>query len=171
VTGTPTAAVPRISEPVISTFSGISSGAWAVCVDVASPACAGSAPDIVNNDVVPNSAASLDLALVRFTTTPRATTGTSGNFAALHGLSFPSWPSCPSSRLFRDCGSRVARPQPAHLSGSNRWPNELCRHVRKYVSLSFRDRYRLNITYNLSIINAYGTISTNFSTISCISAF
>ncbi len=54
VTGTPTAVVPRISEPVISTVSGISS-AWAT-----SPwACASIALPIVRNEAVPNNVASL----------------------------------------------------------------------------------------------------------------
>ena len=49
VTGTPTAAVPRINEPVIRTVSGMSS-AWAT-----SPcALASNAPAIVKTDAVPS---------------------------------------------------------------------------------------------------------------------
>ena len=55
VTGTPTAAVPRMSEPVISTVSGISS-AWAT---ISPCARAGPAFAMVMNDAVPNSVASL----------------------------------------------------------------------------------------------------------------
>jgi hypothetical protein len=62
VTGTPTAAVPRISEPVISTCSGTSCGlacaicAWAICW-----ACAAIALAMVNSDAEPKSVASLDV--------------------------------------------------------------------------------------------------------------
>jgi hypothetical protein len=56
-TGTPTAAVPRISEPVISTVSGISS-AWAT---TASPAYAPSAWAIAKSEVVPRSAVNRDV--------------------------------------------------------------------------------------------------------------
>src|SRR5262249_18070976 len=60
VTGTPTATVPRISEPVISMFSGISSGACATW-GIASPARAASVPKVVSNDVVHKTAAIFDI--------------------------------------------------------------------------------------------------------------
>src|SRR6185503_14859019 len=55
VTGTPTAAVPRMSEPVISTVSGISS-AWATCSCCANAALVHAS---VSKDAEPSSAANL----------------------------------------------------------------------------------------------------------------
>src|SRR5262245_41016033 len=61
ITGTPTAAVPRISDPVISMVSGTSS-AWATTSPCAR---AGIAPASVRSDTVPHRAASGDRALWR----------------------------------------------------------------------------------------------------------
>jgi len=59
VTGTPTAAVPRMSEPVTSTCSGTSSGvACAICACATCWACAAIAPAIVSKEAEPKSAAS-----------------------------------------------------------------------------------------------------------------
>src|SRR5258706_9440437 len=62
VTGTPTAAVPRMSEPVIRTCSGTSIGdACAVCACATCWACASSEVANVRNEAVPNNALSLDV--------------------------------------------------------------------------------------------------------------
>src|SRR5207247_1061083 len=60
VTGTPTAAVPRMSEPVTSTCSG-TSWACAVCACASCWACAAIALAIVSNEAEPKSVASLDV--------------------------------------------------------------------------------------------------------------
>src|ERR1700680_2695778 len=59
--GTPTAAVPWISEPVTRTCSGTCSGlACAVCACATCCACAAAALTNVRNDAVPNSVVSRD---------------------------------------------------------------------------------------------------------------
>ena len=62
-------AVPRISEPVIRTCSGISSAAWAIWTCATCWACAASTFANVNNDADPIRVASLDV--IGFTRSPQ----------------------------------------------------------------------------------------------------